>query len=137
MAGGRPTDYDPGFCASVIEYGAKGKSRTWIAATLGCSRQTLHNWEAAHPEFLDAMDRASLLAQLWWEDSGQDGMAKPGFNAAIWSRSMAARFPDEWREKTAHEHGGKDGAPISFVDVSALSPAQIKALASVRLSTDS
>ena len=37
----------------------------------------------------------------WWEDVGTQGMqAGPGaFNAAIWSRSMAARFPETWREK--------------------------------------
>lgn len=84
------------------------------------------------------MDRAGLLAQLWWEDSGQEGMAKPGFNAAIWSRSMAARFPDEWREKTAHEHAGPNGQPIPLgIDVSNLDPDQLKVLASVRLPTDS
>lgn len=99
MTAGRPSTYDSAYCEQVIEYGKQGKSRAWIAATLGVSRQTLHNWEAEHPEFLDAMDQANLHAQLWWEDAGQDGMISgDAFNASIWSRSMAARFPKEWRE---------------------------------------
>ena len=38
---------------------------------------------------------------MWWEDAGQDGMVGEKFNGQVWGRSMAARFPDEWREKTA------------------------------------
>lgn len=102
----RPTEYDPAYCERVIDYGRAGKSRAYMAAQLGVTRQTLHNWEAAHPEFLDAMDHARNLAQVWWEDKGQDGMSQQGFNASIWSRSMAARFPDDWREKQHVEHSG-------------------------------
>jgi hypothetical protein len=109
---GRPSDYRPEFCARVIEYGGAGKSLTWIATELGVTRQTVHNWMATHAEFLDAMTRARELAQRWWEDRGQDGMEKAGFNASVWSRSMAARFPDDWREKAAVEMTGKDGGPI-------------------------
>jgi len=98
--GGRPTDYDPAYCAKVIEWGRAGKSRAWICAELGVVRNTLKNWEAAHPEFLIAMERALIEAQRWWEDSGQSGMFTREFNAPIWSRSMAARFPDDWREKS-------------------------------------
>lgn len=33
-------------------------------------------------------------------------------NPSIWSRSMAARFPKDWRENSKHEVSGIDGAPI-------------------------
>lgn len=108
----RPTDYDAKYCEAVVELGRLGKSRAYIAAKLGVARQTLHNWERAYPEFLDAMDHARDLAQMWWEEEGQVGMAKQGFNASIWSRSMAARFPDDWREVRATEHSGPGGKPI-------------------------
>ena len=35
-----------------------------------------------------------------------------GFGQSIWSRSMAARFPKEWREKTAHVGGDEGDNPI-------------------------
>jgi hypothetical protein len=68
-------------------------------------RQTLHNWEDQHEEFLDAMARAKQLEQRWWEDAGQVGMMTQGFGQSVWSRSMAARFPEDWREKKETTHG--------------------------------
>lgn len=58
------------------------------------------------------MEYARDLAQACWEDLGQDGMSKPGFNASIWSRSMAARFSEDWREVKATELSGPGGKPI-------------------------
>jgi hypothetical protein len=109
----RPSEYDPDFCERVVQYGALGKSVTWIATELGVTKQTVHNWKDAHPEFLDALTRAKELAQRWWEDKGQQGMEQHGFNASVWSRSMAARFPDDWREIKGTELTGKDGGPVS------------------------
>ena len=36
-------------------------------------------------------------------------------NASIWSRSMAARFPRDWREVKGTELTGKDGGAIETV----------------------
>lgn len=109
--GGRPSAYDPTYCDKVVEWGRQGKSRAWIADELGVVRNTLKNWEAEHPEFLIAMERALIASQRWWEDAGQNGMTSREFNAPIWSRSMAARFPDDWREKMAHV-GGAEEDPV-------------------------
>ncbi|OWQ98009.1 hypothetical protein CDQ91_10340 [Sphingopyxis witflariensis] len=113
MAGGRPTAYDPEYCDAVIEYGKAGKSLTWIATELGVVKQTIHNWMAEHIEFLDAMTRAKELSQRWWEDEGQVGLTADKFNSSVWSRSMAARFPDDWREIKGTELTGKDGGPVA------------------------
>lgn len=99
MPGGRPTDYEPEFCARVIEVGATGASRVEIAVELDVVKSTLQNWEATHPEFLVAMTRAMALSQVWWERKGRDNLSTQIFQASMWSRSMAARFPDDWREK--------------------------------------
>lgn len=112
MPAGRPTDYRPEYCDKVIEWGKQGKSKTWIASEIGVTRETLYEWERVHPEFSDAMARAKVFEQRWWEDAGQDGMKLQGFGQSIWSRSMAARFPKEWREKTAHVGGDEDDNPI-------------------------
>lgn len=103
----RPTKYKPEFCEQVIEYGRQGKSRTWIAAQLGVVPVTLSNWESDFPDFLCAMEYALVLSQQWWEDSGQTGMTADKFNNGVWSRSMSARFPREWREKQDIELNGK------------------------------
>ena len=103
MPAGRPSSYDPSYCAKVIEWGALGKSKTWMAASLNVARDTVNEWEHAHPEFSDAMTRAMALSQMWWEDAGQNGMVADKFNSSVWSRSMSARFPAEWRETTRQE----------------------------------
>lgn len=106
MTAGRPSDYDESYCEKVIEFGEQGKSITWMAAELGVARQTIHNWAASHPEFLDALDRAMAKSQQWWEDSGQTNMMGQGFNASVWSKSMAARFPEDWRDNSKQEITG-------------------------------
>lgn len=113
----RPTDYQPEYCDQVIEYGSRGKSITWMAAEIGVARQTIHNWMQQHPEFLDAITRAMALSQQWWEDAGQGGMVGPGFNASVWSRSMAARFPEEWREKSETALTGANGGPVQVQEI--------------------
>ena len=99
----RPTDYRPEFCEMVVEWGKQGKSRTWMATELDVHRDTLYAWEKSHPEFSDALARAKQFEQRWWEDEGQGALRLQGYQSSMWSRSMAARFPDEWRESTKQE----------------------------------
>lgn len=115
MAGGRPTDYRDTHCEQVIELGRQGKSHAQIAAALDVSRQTLHNWAAAHPEFLDAITHARDLAQAWFEDKGQAGLETPGFNASLWAKQVSARFPDDYTERQKRELTGHAGGPIEQV----------------------
>lgn len=90
--GGRPTDYREDFCARVIELGREGKSKAQIAAALDVSRDTVHEWTKKHPEFSDAIKRAEELALAWWEDAGQMGMMRQGFNATAFIFQMKNRF---------------------------------------------
>lgn len=106
MPAGRPTSYDPAYCERVIALGREGKSKTYIATQLGVTRQTIDNWMEVHGEFFNSMALALELAQAWWEDAGQDGLHADKFNGSVWSRSMAARFPDDWREKQEIKHSG-------------------------------
>ena len=113
--GGRPSTYKDEYCDAVIEWGAEGKSRTWMAAKIGVHRDTIYAWEKAHPRFSDALKRAKALEQMWWEDAGQDGMGAYKFNGQVWGRSMAARFPEDWREVSRQERTGPDGGPQEHV----------------------
>jgi transposase len=107
---GRPTAYDPAYCDMVMEWGRQGKSKAWMAAEIGVSKQTVYDWEKAHPDFLEAITRAVTFSQQWWEDAGQTGMVSDKFNSAVWTKNMAARFRDEWTER--QELTGAGGSAI-------------------------
>jgi hypothetical protein len=113
MAGGRPTLYDPEYCEAVVGYGREGMSVVEMAAEIGVARNTLETeWPSAHPEFLEAFTHARQLSQAWWERTGRVGMMSKGIDGGIWSRSMAARFPSDWREVKASEISGPGGKPV-------------------------
>jgi hypothetical protein len=115
---GRPTKYDPALCEKVIEWGAAGKSRTWMCAEIGIDRSTIDEWAKVHEDFSLALARAKVLEQRWWEDVGQNGLTDKSFQGSLWSRSMAARFPHEWRETANVNHGVQDslGDLLSSID---------------------
>lgn len=107
---GRPTLYRPEYCDRVRAWGREGKSKAQIAAELGVARRTIDYWADANPEFLLALEEAHDYALAWWENTGMAGLPHGVMNASVWSRSMAARFPADYRE----EHGivGPGGGPI-------------------------
>ena len=117
MPAGRPTDYKPEYCDQVIEMGNIGMSVVEMAATLGIVKSTMTDlWPVAHPEFKVALTQARECAQSWWETMGRVNLIMPQgsgtFQAAVWSRSMAARFPADWREKSETTLQGADGGAI-------------------------
>lgn len=118
MPAGRPTDYRIEFCEQVIELGKQGKSVIQMACELGVVKQTMLNWTDFYPEFMDALHQAKQFSQDWWENTAQmHTVETPGgakVNSGLWSRSMAARFPDDYREKQTIEHAGevKTTAPV-------------------------
>jgi transposase-like protein len=113
---GRPTLYDPAYCAKVVDLGRIGKSVEQIAAILDVSLRTMYSWRDAHQEFLHALDDAKTYEQAWWEEQASSYMVEnkesDRLNATLWSRSMAARFPKKYRESTKQEITGADGAPL-------------------------
>ena len=109
MPAGRPTDYLPEYCEKVVEWGAIGWSRAQMAAEMDVSFVTMRAWEEAHPEFLKATTRARVKAQAYWERRAHDGMENRDFNASLWSKSMAARFPDDYSDRQKIDHSSSDG----------------------------
>lgn len=83
-----------------------------MCANLKTTYETMDDWAKANPEFSEAITRAKFNAQAWWEDFGQEHMLTTGFSASAWSRSMAARFPSDWREKSEHTHQNPDGTGL-------------------------
>lgn len=117
MAGGRPTLYKPEYCETVIELGKQGDSLVQMASYFDVTRQTLENWASEHPEFLAALNRAKGHCQSWWEKAGREGMflGGSGFNAAVWKKSMEARFREDYTERTETKLSGDAEAPVAFV----------------------
>lgn len=114
---GRPTSYRPDMCQKVVEWGREGKSKTWMAASLNISRDTFNRWERENKDFSDAITLAMAYSQMWWEDKGQAALDAQIFQASMWSRSMAARFPEDWRETQRQEQTGPNGGPIQVTEV--------------------
>jgi hypothetical protein len=134
---GQPTKYRDEYREQVIAWGKEGKSLEWMCAELGVVYNTLTaSWPRLFPEFKEALELAEMYALQWWEDKGQNGLGSRDFNANLYSRSMAARFPNKWRESTRSELTGKDGAPLSQTDLSHLTEEQLAVLASIRLKRD-
>ncbi len=102
-AGGRPCDYRPECCEIVLDQGARGATIARMTLACGQSKpQTLHDWAARYPEFLEAFTRARLLSQDWWEQQGQNHLVAvdkgPKINDRLWSRMVGTMFED-WRER--------------------------------------
>lgn len=117
--GGRPTAYKEEFCDLIIEVGKAGGSVVKMANACGVSKETIYDWARSKPLFSDAFTRARNLSQEWWEDLGQRSMimeqGSGTFSQSAWSRSMAARFPEDWRESKHTEVTGADKGAIKVV----------------------
>lgn len=55
LKAGQPTKYDPALCEAVTSFCMLGATENQIADFLGVSVQTLYDWRARHPEFLEAL----------------------------------------------------------------------------------
>lgn len=131
MPAGRPSLYKPEYCDEVLKLGAQGYSVIEMAAEIGVSRSTLEeSWPAAHEDFSEAFARARELSQAWWEAQGRNNLTADKFQAQLYSRSMAARFPKDWRENKGLDHTSSDGSmtPTS-IDPSKLSDEALREIA--------
>ena len=126
---GQPTKYKPEYCKTVIELGKEGKSLVQMAAHFDVARQTIDNWAEQNDEFLEALTRAKVHCQAWWEDTGQDGLFADKFNAPVWKKSVEARFRDDYTERK--EVTGADGGPIKTEEVSENADAFKRAIVSI------
>jgi hypothetical protein len=115
MPAGRPSKYDPKFCAKVFELGKQGYSVVEMCAEIGVARNTLETeWPSKHGEFSEAFTRARELSQAWWEEQGRKNLTADKFQAQLYSRSMSARFPHDWREKTLVGSDPENPLPSGF-----------------------
>lgn len=105
---GRPTNYKPEYCQLLIDHMASGLSYISFAAVADCWEQTLYDWEAAHPEFMEAKKIGMVRNRLFWEKLGVTYIthtdskfeSTPKLNSTVYIFNMKNRFPKEWRDRT-------------------------------------
>ena len=133
---GRPSKYDPALCDKVVELGKLGLSRFQICSRLDIGIHNMNTWEEAHEDFRRAMEESRVHALAFWEDRADLHLVEvpggPKLNTGLWSRSMAARFPKEYRENTKHEVVGKNDGPIEVDHVHDFSKALLDDLLTLR-----
>ena len=112
MITGRPTTYDPQYCAIAIEIMEQGYSKTALAGKIGVCRDTIHEWSKVHPDFSDAVKRGEAARTAKLECDLLDARDGPTVTSRIFALKNAA--PDEWRDKREHQHTGKDGENLTF-----------------------
>lgn len=122
---GRPSLYKPEYCERVMALGRKGCSPAEIASDLDVDRATLIRWSGEHEEFRTALTRAKIHEQAWWEKAGKAGMVADRFNAQVWTKSVSARFREDYTER--QELTGAAGGPVQVtsVDLRGLSDAEL------------
>ena len=92
MAFGRPTEYNPSMCNTVLEKFSEGWSKEEIAVELGIAYQSFLNYQKKHPEFLEAVKEGERLAKAWWLRQGREGLTRDKFNFVGWSMQVRNRF---------------------------------------------
>jgi hypothetical protein len=126
--GGRPTKYDISFCEAMSAYFSKEvgffPTLAGFAASIGVTRDTLHEWANAkteegtlkHPEFSDAYKRAKEMQ----EQNLVIGALTGAYNASF--AIFTAKNVLGWRDKTEQEITGKDGSPLAGIQVMFVNP---------------
>lgn len=111
----RPTSYKPEYCELLAAHFEEGFSYESFAGVVGVAKQTLYNWEEAHPEFLDAKKTNEGKSQLEWERR-LNRFARTGEgNATAIIFGLKNRASESWRDVKATEITGKDGGAIETV----------------------
>lgn len=96
---GRPSSYEPKYCAMLEDHMGSGMSFESFSAKIGVHRDTLYEWVKVHPEFSDAKKKAHEKCLYFYEAAGVAGMMGKikNFNTAAWCFNMKNRF--KWKDK--------------------------------------
>lgn len=112
MPMGRPTKYKPEYCEQVIELGKEGKSLAQLCSHFDIARSTIDQWAVDNPDFSEALTRAKMHMQAYWEQIAHQNLTNREFNAPVWKTTMQARFREDYTERK--ELTGEGGAAIKI-----------------------
>lgn len=106
---GRPTKYDPSYCAMIVEHMAEGASMLSFAAEIDVDRSTLNEWMRQHPEFSQAVSRGKAKCAAWWERVGRNIAVTGEGNSTMAVFGLKNMGRDEWSDKQELDHTSSDG----------------------------
>jgi|HubBroStandDraft_1064217.scaffolds.fasta_scaffold217211_2 hypothetical protein len=140
MPGGRPTEYRAEYVEIVANMCANGATDIELADELDVSVQTLYNWRAKYPEFLEAtrvckdiaderVVRSLFNRAVGFEHAAVKIFMPAGATQAVYADYREVIPPDtaaakfwltnrkraDWQERVQQEHSGPDGGAIQIV----------------------
>lgn len=142
---GRPSEYRDEYAEQARKLCLLGSTDEELADFFGVVPQTIYNWQASHPEFLESIKRGKMMAdaevadRLYRRALGYEHEAVKIFQfqgapvevpyteiyppdtqaASLWLRN---RQPKKWRDKQDVELTGKDGGPVEVTRVELVAP---------------
>lgn len=108
------TKYNPSMCETVIELGKTGASQKIMYSTLGISKTTADRWKKEKPEFAEAMDRAVVESQAWWEREALANLNNRTYNTRLFEVVTRAQFPADYKERMEIKQDIKADVAIDF-----------------------
>lgn len=123
MTAGRPTKYDEKFCEVVRMVGSQGGWVCEMAEACDVHRSTLDEWASKHPKFSAALARAKQESQAWYERVGRDALYADKFNSHLWTKTVQARFREDYTERREQVLQNPDGSNVTLTVVG-VSPAK-------------
>jgi hypothetical protein len=89
--------------ADILAAFKEGQSLIEVAALLGISRDTIHEWckDPNKKVFSDTIKAGIELSEAWWECQGRTNLINeyqgPSFNSTLWYMNMKNRFG--WKDR--------------------------------------
>ena len=108
------TKYNPKVCEEVVELGKTGASQKIMFSALGISRNTAVAWRKKYPEFEEAMDRALVESQAWWEREALANLNNRTYNTRLFEIATRAQFPQDYKERMEIKQDIKQEVTVDF-----------------------
>jgi hypothetical protein len=94
---GRPTEYRPEYCQSVIEVMGEGYDLTGFAGTVSVARETVYRWMEAHEDFRHAVNIGRSKRLFALQRKLLNTQIGVGVTAAIFALKNAD--PENWQDR--------------------------------------
>lgn len=94
-----PGEYSERYCGLVVDHLATGVGILSFARSIGVTKKIINKWAKEHPEFVDALDRATAARAAYWEDQiiACTKAGRPSTSAQWMLKNID---PDEYKDKT-------------------------------------